>query len=341
MESFGSIFNKKVGKFVNRGFLIGPYCPVYGYGVLLITIFLQKYADDFPVLFIMSFVLCGTLEYLTSFFMEKIFHARWWDYSQRKFNINGRICLETLLPFGIVGSIILKYVNPLYLSLINKIPDTAFHWVTGILFTIIVVDTIVSYFIISNLKKVSNKVGNDNAPKDNTEEISKKVKETTEEITQKLIDGAEDAAMEFSSQVYHMSRRVNIGRKKFTRKIKNSTKRISNTLLLTPHEISENVKKNNIIYKKMAESKYIINQKVQNGKENIQRKIEESKAELSNTIKHITNTQEEAEQKIKNIFSKQSVFHKRLTQAFPSLKINLGEIKEKSKKNKENKRNNL
>ena len=85
---------------------------------------------------------------------------------------------------------------------------------TGILFTIIVVDTIVSYFIISNLKKVSNKVENDNAPKDNTEEISKKVKETTEEITQKLIDGAEDAAMEFSSQVYHMSRRVNIGRKK-------------------------------------------------------------------------------------------------------------------------------
>ena len=72
MESFGSIFNKKVGKFVNRGFLIGPYCPVYGYGVLLITIFLQKYTNDFPVLFILAFVLCGTLEYFTSYFMEKL-----------------------------------------------------------------------------------------------------------------------------------------------------------------------------------------------------------------------------------------------------------------------------
>lgn len=321
MESFGSIFNKKVGKFVNRGFLIGPYCPVYGYGVLLITIFLQKYTNDFPVLFILAFVLCGTLEYFTSYFMEKLFNARWWDYSSKKFNINGRICLETLLPFGIVGSIILKYVNPFYIGLIDKIPDNSFHWVVGILFSIMAIDTIISFFIISNLKKVSNNV-EDDIPKDNTQEISKKVKETTEEFTHKVIDNAEEMAMMFTSQVYHVSRKMNVGTKRFTRNLKHSTKKITNVLLLTPHEVSEKVKKNSDIYKKMLESKAIINQKVQSGKENIQRKIKESKDELSNTIKHITLSQEETNKKIKNIFAKKSIFHKRLTEAFPTLKVN-------------------
>ncbi len=333
MESFGSIFNKKVGKFVNRGFLIGPYCPVYGYGVLLITIFLQKYTDDFPVLFVLAFVLCGTLEYFTSYFMEKLFNARWWDYSSKKFNINGRICLETLLPFGIVGSIILKYVNPFYLGIINKIPDNVFHWVVGILFTIMIIDTIVSFFIISNLKKVSDNVG-DGEPKDNTQEISKKVKETTEEFTHKVIGNAEEMAMMFTSQVYHVSRKMNVGTKRFTRNLKHSTKKITNVLLLTPHEVSEKVKKNSDIYKKMLESKAIINQKVQNSKETIQRKIEESKNDLSNKIKHITMTQEEAEQKIKNVFAKKSIFHKRLTEAFPSLKINLKTNKNENKNDK-------
>ena len=66
-------------KFVDRGFLIGPYCPIYGVGALLITFFLNKYVQDPVVLFVMAVVVCGILEYLTSYFMEKIYHARWWD----------------------------------------------------------------------------------------------------------------------------------------------------------------------------------------------------------------------------------------------------------------------
>ena len=88
-------------KFVDRGFLIGPYCPIYGVGALLITFFLNKYVQDPVVLFVMAVVVCGILEYLTSYFMEKIYHARWWDYSSKKFNINGRICLSNLIAFGI------------------------------------------------------------------------------------------------------------------------------------------------------------------------------------------------------------------------------------------------
>ena len=75
------------GKIINRGFLIGPYCPIYGVGLILITHLLKDYTDNIIVLFILSACICMILEYLTSYVMEKCFHARWWDYSNSKFNI--------------------------------------------------------------------------------------------------------------------------------------------------------------------------------------------------------------------------------------------------------------
>lgn len=163
-------------KFVNRGFLIGPYCPIYGVGGILITLLLSKYYDDPTVLFFMGIAVCGILEYLTSYIMEKFFKARWWDYSKRKFNINGRICLETLLPFGIMGCLILYIVNPAFLNIYEKMPNIALHIICGILLAVYITDNIISGKIISNLKEISVSV------KDNTEEISKKVKKI---ITQK------------------------------------------------------------------------------------------------------------------------------------------------------------
>lgn len=71
----------------------------------------------------MTIVLCGTLEYLTSYFMEKIFKARWWDYSKRKFNLNGRVCLGTLVPFGIFGMLLMYVTNPFFLGKIQQLPQ--------------------------------------------------------------------------------------------------------------------------------------------------------------------------------------------------------------------------
>lgn len=157
-------------KFVDRGFLVGPYCPIYGCGVILITLLLQKYADDVVVIFFLSVIICGTLEYLTSYIMEKIFKARWWDYSNNKFNINGRICLETLVPFGIGGVLVLFVFNPFLEKIINLIPDLALNIVTGVLCVLFLIDCIVSFKIILNLKEMTKEL------KDNTAEISDKVK---------------------------------------------------------------------------------------------------------------------------------------------------------------------
>lgn len=158
-------------KFINRGFLIGPYCPIYGWGCILIIILLNKYTNDPLVLFIMAIVICSILEYFTSYFMEKLFKARWWDYSRRKFNINGRICLETMIPFGLLGCLIMYFVNPFFVSIYSKIPSNILIIISSVLFTIFLTDNIISCTIMFKMKIPKIKIS-----KDNTEEITEYVK---------------------------------------------------------------------------------------------------------------------------------------------------------------------
>lgn len=167
-------------KFVNRGFLIGPYCPIYGFGGVAITLLLSNFmktiettslADSIWISTIVIMCICGTLEYLTSYLMEKLFHARWWDYHRFKFNINGRVCLETLVPFTIIGQIMLRYGSPTFLGWINSIPNNWLHVITFTILVILIADVSTSYNIIHSFKKLSNEA------KDSTEEITKKVKE--------------------------------------------------------------------------------------------------------------------------------------------------------------------
>lgn len=158
-------------KFINRGFLIGPYCPIYGWGCILIIILLNKYTNDPLALFIMAIVICSILEYFTSYFMEKLFKARWWDYSRRKFNINGRICLETMIPFGLLGCLIMYFVNPFFVSIYSKIPSNILIIISSVLFTIFLTDNIISYTIMFKMKIPKIKIS-----KDNTEEITEYVR---------------------------------------------------------------------------------------------------------------------------------------------------------------------
>lgn len=160
-------------KFVNRGFLIGPYCPIYGSGVLLIMFILKRYLDRPLGLFCMAVIICSILEYLTSYFMEKIFKARWWDYSNKKFNINGRICLEYAMFFGVGGTIIMYFINPMIINVMNATSSTVIKILAIVLFIIYMVDNIISYIV---MFKFRSTVGN-LTQGDNTEEITKIIKD--------------------------------------------------------------------------------------------------------------------------------------------------------------------
>ena len=172
MEVIGKLITMK--KFINRGFLIGPYCPIYGTGAILITFLLKKYVDDPITLFIMAILVCGILEYLTSYLMEKIYHARWWDYSQRRFNINGRVCLNTIIPFGLLGMFIIYISNPFFIGRIEMLPQFWLNILFWSLLVMFIIDNIVSTNVISYVGKTNKEIGRD---LDNTEEITKKVRE--------------------------------------------------------------------------------------------------------------------------------------------------------------------
>ncbi len=158
-------------KFVNRGFLLGPCCPIYGCGCILLNLLLHNYTNNILVLFILTMFTCSLLEYITSFLMEKIFKLRWWDYSQMKFNINGRICLETMTPFSILGVLATKFATPFFITNINKLSEKTILIISIILITLFIIDVIISLTIVFKLKFVSK-----NIKKDSTLDIKNAIK---------------------------------------------------------------------------------------------------------------------------------------------------------------------
>ena len=106
--------------------------------------------------------------------MEKIYKARWWDYSQKKFNINGRVCLETIIPFGILGLLIMYILNPFFIENIEKIPNIWLNILFWLFLAVYILDNIISEVVIRYVKKTEKRLGNE---LDNTEEITKRVKE--------------------------------------------------------------------------------------------------------------------------------------------------------------------
>ena len=161
-------------RFINRGFLAGPWLPIYGFGALLIT----AASDVIPVTemsygtaFAVSFVLCGAVEYLTSFVLEKRFHARWWDYSTKPMNLHGRVWIGNLVLFGLGGVIIVKLTNPIFLGVFSSIILPVKIAIAGGLTLIIAADYVVSHFVLKLVK-----TGVEKSEADNTEEINREIR---------------------------------------------------------------------------------------------------------------------------------------------------------------------
>ena len=174
-EVYVSIIEKKI---VKRGFLIAPLCPIYGLGGIFITICLT-WCKEWPVaVFFLAILVSGIVEYIASFVLEKAFNARWWDYSDHKFNINGRVSINTLIPFGLFGLGVIYLINPfLFNNLLDPMPELARHLTAAILALIFIVDMIVSFKVVSKVAKTAEHVGGARGNKDDTDEINAKVKE--------------------------------------------------------------------------------------------------------------------------------------------------------------------
>lgn len=132
------------GKFINRGFLNGPVCPIYGFGVLLVVSVLSPLKGNLLLLFIASLALTSTLEFVTGLVLEKCFHDKWWDYSREPFNIMGYVCLRFSVAWGLACVFVVVIVHPSVMKLIGLIPERMGVIALSVLLCALTADTVVT-----------------------------------------------------------------------------------------------------------------------------------------------------------------------------------------------------
>ena len=143
-------------KFVNRGFLNGPFCPIYGTGALLVIDIFMKYKDDLVVLFILSVVITSIVEYITSYLLEKIFNLQLWDYSTYSFNLNGRVCLKNSLLFGVLSILAVEVIHPAVEGFLSRLPAWFLITFTGTLVVYFICDVFIT---VKALIQINKKAG--------------------------------------------------------------------------------------------------------------------------------------------------------------------------------------
>lgn len=127
-------------RFINRGFLYGPYCPMYGIGAVLILTITEPFTQYPLLVFLVSLCVVTLLEYFTGWLMESLFQVRFWDYSNKKFNIKGRICLKNSLIFGIMGLVTTYFMHPFVTKLIDYIPKDYLRVFASLIIVVFFID---------------------------------------------------------------------------------------------------------------------------------------------------------------------------------------------------------
>ncbi len=146
-------------RFINRGFLTGPLCPIYGTASLVLIVLIYNPFKDNPLaVFTLGIILCDIVEYLTSYLMEKLFAARWWDYTYELLNIKGRICLKHSLYWGVISIIFVKVIHPSVENLYGKISGNYIYYILAAVLIIFVFDVIHAVIKASDIRKLHQKL---------------------------------------------------------------------------------------------------------------------------------------------------------------------------------------
>ncbi len=140
------------GKFINRGFLNGPICPIYGVGAVIVILALTPLEDNLWILYAGSVVLTSAIEFVTGFVLEKIFHQRWWDYTDEHFNIMGYVCLRFSLMWGFGCVFVMKLLQPAVILTIEKIPDTLKNISFIVYYGLFIVDIVITVAALAKIQ---------------------------------------------------------------------------------------------------------------------------------------------------------------------------------------------
>lgn len=167
------------GKFVNRGFLNGPVCPIYGFGMVIVIYVLTPVTENVFLLFLGSMVLASALEFITGWALKKLFHTSWWDYSDKPFNLGGYICLGYSFYWGFGGILMMRVIHPMIADLIAKVNHKlglVFICVSFVVFAVDFVATILTINKLNKDLKTINKLAE--AIHDSSENLAKRIGNT-------------------------------------------------------------------------------------------------------------------------------------------------------------------
>ena len=145
-------------KFVNRGFIAGPLCPVYGTGAAAVAVFLPELESNPFFLFLGGMIVTSFVEYITGRLMEKILHKKWWDYSDQKIHLDGYICLRNSVLWGICSVLMIYFLNPFLCGLVNMIPGLIGEILLWVFFGLLVADSFGSGIAVLELKRKKGRI---------------------------------------------------------------------------------------------------------------------------------------------------------------------------------------
>lgn len=167
------------GIFINRGFLNGPVCPIYGVGMLVVVTLLWGLRSNLILLFLGSAGFTTALEYATGWILEKFFHDKWWDYSDKPFNVKGYICLEFTILWGLAAAFIVGAVHPLVFILIKKTPFVLGVILMAVFLAAFVTDLVITVTALAKLpKKLNAMLEAEKALKAISDKIGENISET-------------------------------------------------------------------------------------------------------------------------------------------------------------------
>ena len=278
------------GIFVNRGFLNGPYCPIYGCGVVIVVGILTPLKDNLLILFAGSFLLTSILEYITGFILEKVFHNKWWDYSDKPFNLHGYVCLKFSIYWGLACTFIMDVLHPIIYKGITMIPHILGVVLLSIIMAVFAVDCGVTVTTIlqfnkrlkvmdemaARIHRLSDEIGENIYENVTTAvERSEEFQETHEELLTKLSDKKEN--------IKELPANAKARKEKLAESAENARERFA--------ESTEAAKEKLAAYKENREATRLAKQK----------------------------EKEELEKKYKELFAEKNFGFKRMMKAFPDM----------------------
>ncbi|MCI1965999.1 MAG: hypothetical protein LKJ17_07720 [Oscillospiraceae bacterium] len=231
---------------INRGFLAGPFCPIYGAGAMLVAAVLTPLKNHVFLLFLTSVLLTSAVEYATGFLLETLFHTKYWDYSDHRFQLHGRVCLQNSILFGLMSVIAVYFLHPFLLSWVERIPDQGSRWIAGGLFLYFLTDTTLSVLEVTRL----------NGKLDELQQVLDEIKdkahtarvETLEVLQETIASHLDDSTKARLRTLYEQKERLESDFHLFQRRIISAfptmhSVKISNESLLRIRELLQNYSK--------------------------------------------------------------------------------------------------